>query len=515
MTDSSSGPNKLRVALRVLGEPVEVEAPRPEGPVRLDETLPFLRNLADRVIEVAVRRAETDGSPVSCRQGCAACCKIGPVPVTPPEAYALARVVEAMPEPRRTEIRGRFADRARRLRQAGLADLFFQHDHALTKDEAQKIARLGLACPFLEGNDCSIYFERPLACRECLVTSPAALCDDPFTNPVKYLPLPIASVGASLKTAEKNLGRPQSAVPLVLALEYVEIWRNELERTHSAPELFQSLLQTALGSTNEPPPPAPAMEMDKTETATIHLRVPAGERTFAVPMPAERSTLLDLLPAAREMAGQTTALALEQARSQGREISCRAGCGACCRQLVAISVVEAQSLAEVVDAMPADRQAIVRQRFADAVQRLEKAGLLDPDEPPGERALVAPNQGSREATLQALGRAYFQQKIPCPFLENESCGIYEQRPTVCREYHVTTPAENCTKLYQVEVERVDPAVRMVEVLARTTDRTEGIGVVTIPLVLSLEWSKAFGTTVKKVQDGKALFRTMMEEFKAY
>lgn len=258
--------------------------------------------------------------------------------------------------------------------------------------------------------------------------------------------------------------------------------------------------------TNPLPTSAAAMA-----TANIQYRWREGERVFPVPVALGERTLLDLLPAAREISGQATGIALTQARAQGQEISCRAGCGACCRQLVAISMVEAQALAELVAALPAERQAVLRGRFADAVERLEQGGLLDPRESAGERSVLAGDLGPREATLQGVGQRYFRLQIPCPFLENEACGIYEDRPVVCREHHVSTPAENCARLYQVNVDRVEPPVRMGEVLARTADRTHGVGPFMIPLVLSLEWSLVHGPTVKQTQDGMGLFQTMMEE----
>lgn len=237
----------VRVALRVLGEVVEVEASPPEGPVRLDEALPFCRALEDRVIDVAVRKAQAEGATISCCKGCAACCKAQPVPVTPPEALALARLVEALPEPRRSDVRQRFAERVARLRAAGLVDAFLQRQAGLTKDEARAIAQryfhLRLACPFLDNDSCSIYAERPFVCRQYLVTSPAALCADPFNNPVEPLPLPIAAAGATLQAAEKMTGSPQFTVPLALALEYAQAHRQELERTFDAQDVYQSWLQ--------------------------------------------------------------------------------------------------------------------------------------------------------------------------------------------------------------------------------------------------------------------------------
>lgn len=246
---SKSGP--LRVALRVLGEPVALEIPQPEGRIRLDEALPLLRHLDDQTIDIAVRHAQAGGARISCCAGCSACCKAQPVPVTPPEAYALRRLVGKMPQERREQVQARFADRVARLRAAGLEKAYLERDPDLTKEKARAIAEryfaLKLACPFLENDRCSIYEERPFVCRQYLVTSPADLCADPLRNPVAPLPMPLAAATATLESATKLLGAPQFTVPLVLALEYAATRQQELEQTFVAGEVFRSWLGAAAG----------------------------------------------------------------------------------------------------------------------------------------------------------------------------------------------------------------------------------------------------------------------------
>jgi len=251
----------------------------------------------------------------------------------------------------------------------------------------------------------------------------------------------------------------------------------------------------------EPSPPG--------DTANLHLRMLGKDHTFSVPIPLGERTVLDLLPAARELTAQATAVVVDDARAQGREISCRAGCGACCRQLVVISYVEAQDLADLVAAMPPERQAVIRARFVEAVRRLEAAGVLGPVEADGGRALLAPSDGP--AAMEEVARRYFRQQIPCPFLDEESCSIHPRRPLVCREYHVTSPAENCARLYQVGVERLHPPLHMGDVLAQTAHRVAGTPAKVIPLVLSLEWAEARGAQLKQPRDGMEMFRTMIGE----
>jgi hypothetical protein len=77
--------------------------------------------------------------------------------------------------------------------------------------------RAGVPCPFLEDESCSIHPNRPLACREYLVTSPAANCDNRTAGAVKCVPIP-ARVGSAVRSIDKTTS--SGWVPLVLALEW-------------------------------------------------------------------------------------------------------------------------------------------------------------------------------------------------------------------------------------------------------------------------------------------------------
>src|SRR5262249_36730788 len=185
---------------------------------------------------------------------------------------------------------------------------------------------------------------------------------------------------------------------------------------------------------------------------------------------------------------------------------------ACCRQLVAISLTEAQSLADVVAAMPPEWQAKIRQRFADAIARLEAAGLLDANEPKGDRHLLHPSPGSLGAATAPVAQRYFQQRIACPFLENESCSIYADRPLVCREYLVTSPAADCARLYQVPVEPIELPVSVREVMVQMTHQVAGVPLEAIPLVLSLEWVEAHpGQLDRQTMPGLEMVQALVTE----
>jgi Fe-S-cluster containining protein len=201
-------------------------------------------------------------------------------------------------------------------------------------------------------------------------------------------------------------------------------------------------------------------------TATLRLSV--GELKIAHPItvPSAAVPATEIVPALQGLVNAVVAAAEAEA---GKAISCRKGCGACCRQLVPISRTEGEALLALVEAMPGERREVLGQRFAAAEAAIMQAGLA-------ERA----GRGDRDLSL-----AYFALKVPCPFLEDESCSIHPDRPLVCREYLVTSPAELCSGPAQEGVTPV--AVPKVSLAARRLqdDKDEWF-----PLALLMHWARS-------------------------
>lgn len=211
-----------RIVLVLGGEPVTLEMAVPSGPVTFEDVLPILHGLTDFVAAQAVTAAEAAGRSISCRAGCGACCR-QLVPISQAEARALAALVAAMPERRRDETRRRF-DAALQALQAG--GVIGQIDAARrevthsTVDLGMRYFLQGVACPFLEDEACSIHPDRPLSCRQYLVTSPAANCTSPTADTIEMVALPARPSRALLLADSEDAG--VSWMPLVYALRYVE-----------------------------------------------------------------------------------------------------------------------------------------------------------------------------------------------------------------------------------------------------------------------------------------------------
>jgi Fe-S-cluster containining protein len=171
---------------------------------------------------------------------------------------------------------------------------------------------------------------------------------------------------------------------------------------------------------------------------------------------------------------------VEDFERQGRRISCGPGCGACCRQLVPISRIEARHLAELVEKLPEPRRSAVRNRFAEAIRRLDEAGLLETLRRPES---LGPDDRA------PMWMTYFQLGIPCPFLEQESCSIHTDRPLACREYLVTSPAANCANPTRDNIEGVTMPVRLSKTLGRFAEPIAPGSANWVPLILAPEWAE--------------------------
>ena len=214
---------KVRVGLKVWNDQVEMEMTLPAGPTRLESLLPVFQKVADGFVDLAVERAGAEGRTVSCRKGCGACCR-QIVPISEVEARHVGRLVEELPEPRRGEIRARFARARARLAEAGLLEKLENREGFADGDVPTlglAYFHLGIACPFLEDESCSIHADRPISCREYLVTSPASRCADPKPGIIDLVEMP-GKVWTALARADSAgpAARFLPWVPLVLAPEW-------------------------------------------------------------------------------------------------------------------------------------------------------------------------------------------------------------------------------------------------------------------------------------------------------
>ncbi len=228
------------------------------------------------------------------------------------------------------------------------------------------------------------------------------------------------------------------------------------------------------------PPSSPPSKPVAGQNASARLKLTVGDLAIdtTVTVPAAPSPPETVLPTLQNLINTVVDAAEAREAKAGREISCRKGCGACCRQLVPISRTESRAIRALVARQPEERRLVLQQRFEQAAKKLRAAGLADVLLNPAKR---------RDRPDRELSLAYFAQRIPCPFLEEESCSIHPDRPLVCREYLVTSPASACSDGEQTDVvvvglPKMSLAARGLETQAASSDMLADW----VPLALVLE-----------------------------
>jgi Fe-S-cluster containining protein len=213
----------IRLSLNVDGYRIKADVSIPSGRLRGPDMLPVYRQISDAVTQAVVAREQQSGETISCRKGCSACCKRLYVEVTDAEAYRLHDVVRSLPEQHRRRVESRFASIRKQLVEAGMyEDVMAMH----VKDEARHrlgadYYELGIECPFLEDDACSVYQERPLACREYLVTSPANECARPQHGKVQRVRFPSSAVSYAMRMTQ-DASDDARLVPLALIPSWIE-----------------------------------------------------------------------------------------------------------------------------------------------------------------------------------------------------------------------------------------------------------------------------------------------------
>jgi Fe-S-cluster containining protein len=237
------------------------------------------------------------------------------------------------------------------------------------------------------------------------------------------------------------------------------------------------------------------------ETQNLEFDFVLADDTFhvAVELPIAPVRPRRLLPLFQGVANMIVDASVADVKANGEEVSCKAGCGACCRQIVPVSGAEARQLDALVAAMPEPRRSEVRARFAAALSRLEAEGLLE----------TARNANSLpDGADIAFARRYMALGIPCPFLEDESCSIHPERPAICREYLVTSPAEHCADASPDRVRPVPMRARLSRAMV-ALEAHRGQPVL-LPMVTALEWTKNHASKEPSARPAKEWIGVVMQ-----
>lgn len=220
------------------------------------------------------------------------------------------------------------------------------------------------------------------------------------------------------------------------------------------------------------------------EMVTVEFAVGIGDGQFnaAATVPAGQTNLTRILPVLQSLSSSFIDGVTAQLAEGGRAVSCKAGCGACCRQMVSISIFEAEALSDWIRTLPEEKQEQLASRFHQALLALGAAGIID--------RLVNEDWLAETESARKLALDYLYARVPCPFLEEESCSIHPIRPLICREYLVTSPPEHCADPAHLQVVPVRLPLNFSRILKAIGKELEQDSRGWIPLVFLFAWMKS-------------------------
>ena len=248
----------------------------------------------------------------------------------------------------------------------------------------------------------------------------------------------------------------------------------------------------------------------RVEHFEISLHTPSGDVSTAVGVPTSFVPITAILPLMRSLGEEVQALEHAQVRQAGHTVSCHKGCAACCRMLVPISAPEAFALANRVERLEQPERDRLLAKLDLAQQRLARAGVLKQ-----LSALAESSDPLSDDAIEPVNRAYYALRMPCPFLDNEACSIYEDRPAACRELAVTSPSTDCQDMTSQSIRPVPVAVRISTALSLLWADLTGTAPRLIPLPLAVEWARRHQGEYTRRWAGTEIFEKALDKVWRY
>lgn len=238
--------------------------------------------------------------------------------------------------------------------------------------------------------------------------------------------------------------------------------------------------------------------------ADLNLNIGGKQVTIHVSIESGATGPASVLPFARELSNQSIQVAVEDVIRDGKSISCKAGCGDCCAQLVPVSEIEIREIAKLIKSLPRERKQRVLERFEEAKRKLQAAGLW-------QQLLSPQTLDMSQKTEFAL--AYFKQQIFCPFLEEQSCSIHPLRPLACREYLVTSDARYCADPASDRIDGVEIPTRLSAALALLHENDANFHAKWVPLIVAPFW-QSFYPALPSKKTGVEWFELFIQKLNA-
>ncbi len=215
------------------------------------------------------------------------------------------------------------------------------------------------------------------------------------------------------------------------------------------------------------------------EVVGFNIEVFHQKLNFEIAAEKSWATLADIVPVARKISTKVALAVLDYLKQQGQDVPCRKGCSQCCYYLVPLSVPEAFCMRRQILAMnPARREFLVNRWLETAAIVIENHQHSDEQ-----------NLTFTESDISQISQWYSKIKLPCPFLSEKLCTVYQIRPSACREHIVTGSSELCGTDTTKDCNVVKMPVSILEAMTKLTAQLEQSQPEAVMLSVALPWTQ--------------------------
>jgi Fe-S-cluster containining protein len=134
---------------------------------------------------------------------------------------------------------------------------------------------------------------------------------------------------------------------------------------------------------------------------------------------------------------------LEKTAAQGEQITCREGCTFCCTQYISGTLHEAEAIVHYLYQNGPGLDTFIDSHRTWWTKIKTNDAVFNGLENCFGELVSAGETPARRLAYQEANSRYVAQNIPCPFLNQGLCSIYEVRPFCCASVVATTPGKNC------------------------------------------------------------------------
>jgi len=242
-----SGAAIIGLEFDIFGEPVHFRIGVAHKQARLADIAPMARKLSTKLAPAVLNQLGKEEKFVPCCKGCSACCNYL-VPLSVPEVFRMKQEVLAVPANRGRAVLQSCLDAPKRvLDNSSQSSDLYPSTEILGPTRVSQLGRwyagLKLSCPFLSDGLCTIYEQRPTACREHIVTGSPSLCEAEWTDESQVVQMPVSILEALGQLASKLEATSVEAVMLPLALPWAQENLPRHERTWPAVMMVEQFIE--------------------------------------------------------------------------------------------------------------------------------------------------------------------------------------------------------------------------------------------------------------------------------